>query len=78
MKANSEYEKILAELKNIPPARLTKVLKLIRLVREEFIDIEEGANEKGLQRGREVLLSLAEGLGEGPEDLAEEHDKYLY
>lgn len=34
--------------------------------------------EQDLSRGRAILLELGEGLGEGPPDLAEAHDRYLY
>lgn len=65
MKTNSKYEeKILTELRDIPPSSLPKVLKLIHLVKEEFLAAEGEGNQKSIQEGKQILLALGKGLGE--------------
>jgi hypothetical protein len=71
-------EKILAELRDVPPSELPKVLRLIHLLKEEFLSAEGGPDEQSYQEGKKILLDLGKGLGEGPEDLARDHDRYLY
>ena len=79
MKTDSKYEeKILAELRDVPPSELPKVLRLIHLLKEEFLTAEGGPDEESYQEGKKILLDLGKGLGEGAENLAKAHDRYLY
>jgi predicted methyltransferase len=78
MRERSEYEEeIIKELKDIPSASLPKVLKMIHFLKEEIL-IERKAKKALHDEGKQILLSLGEGLGEGPDDLADRHNYYLY
>lgn len=79
MKTDAKYEeKILAELREVPLSELPKVLRLVHLLKEEFLTAEGGPDEESYQEGKKILLDLGKGLGKGPEDLAKDHDRYLY
>ncbi len=79
MANTSQYEKeILKELEGIPPEQLKKILRMIQSVKDEFSVEERYKQEKPSPDGKSLLLSLGEGVGEGPEDLADHHHKYLY
>ena len=44
-----------------------------------FEAIEEYLNrKKSMAAGREIILRLGKGLGKGPDNLADNHDEYLY
>ena len=51
---------------------------MIHLLKEEFLSAKGELEEEYYQEGEKILLDLGKGLGEGPRDLAEDHDKYLY
>ncbi|MDY6854422.1 MAG: hypothetical protein SWO11_06905 [Thermodesulfobacteriota bacterium] len=78
MRERSKYEEdIIKEIRDIPSTSLSRVLKMIHFLKEEIL-IEQKIKEVPSNETKEILLSLGEGLGEGPEDLADRHNYYLY
>lgn len=78
MRERSKYEEdIIKEIRDIPSESLSKVLKMIHFLKEEIL-IEDETKKVSYDEGKQILLSLGEGLGEGTEDLADRHDYYLY
>ena len=78
MTERSKYEEdIIKEIRDIPSASLARVLKMIHFLKEEIL-IEQEPKKVSYDEGKQILLSLGEGLGEGPEDLADRHNYYLY
>lgn len=78
MRERSKYEEnIIKEIRDISSANLSKVLKMIHFLKEEIL-IERKTKKVSREEGKQILLSLGEGLGEGPEDLAYRHNYYLY
>ena len=49
------------------------IQKLLADVFQEWLQKERKRNE-----ARKLLYKIGEGVGEGPDDLARNHDKYLY
>ena len=49
------------------------IQKLLADVFQEWLQKERKRSE-----ARKLLYKIGEGLGEGPDDLARNHDKYLY
>ncbi|MBC8233374.1 hypothetical protein H8E77_27820 [bacterium] len=49
------------------------IQKLLADVFQEWLQKERKRSE-----ARKLLYQIGEGLGEGPDDLARNHDKYLY
>lgn len=78
MRERSKYEEdIIKEIKDIPSTSLSRVLKMIHFLKEEIL-IEQKIKKVSYDETKQILLSLGEGLGEGPEDLADRHNYYLY
>ena len=78
MRERLRYEEdIISEIRDIPSASLPRVLKMIHFLKEEIL-IEQENKKVSYDEGKQILLSLGEGLGEGPENLAERHNYYLY
>ncbi|MCK4488454.1 MAG: hypothetical protein KAU38_17055 [Desulfobacterales bacterium] len=78
MRERSKYEEdIIKEIRHIPCASLSRVLKMIHFLKEEIL-IEQETKKVSYDERKQMLLSLGEGLGEGPEDLAHRHNYYLY
>jgi len=78
MRERSKYEEnIIKEIRDIPSASLSKVLKMVHFLKEEIL-IEKKKKKVSHEQGKQILLSLGEGLGEGPEDLSYRHNYYLY
>ncbi len=81
MEERLKYEEdIIKEIRDIPASRLPKVLKMIHFLKDEILDMEvvHDTNKVPREEGKQILLSLGAGLGDGPEDLADRHNNYLY
>jgi hypothetical protein len=74
MKTKSRYQReILEELKDLPAAKLSTLLKLVRLWKQELF----GRSQKKTKAN--ALLDVdALAVKTGVTDLAEHHDHYLY
>ncbi len=68
-------EKIEERIRKLPESMQTKVLDFMDSLER---DTKESSSGDDREKGKNVLFGLGEGLGEGPEDLADGHDKYLY
>jgi hypothetical protein len=68
-------EEILKELEDFPPAKLPIILKLIQLLKDELVIPKPGAKRTRSNALVEIdQLAIATGIN----DLAENHDYYLY
>ena len=78
MTDRSKYEEdIIKEIRDIPCASLARVLKMIHFLKEGIL-IEQETEKVSYDERKQILLSLGEGLGEDPKDIADRHNHYLY
>lgn len=69
-----EREYIVERIKSLPDESLKEVTDFV-----EFLEAKrEGLVEEREKEGREDPLSKVIGICEGPSDLAERHNKYVY
>lgn len=74
MKAKARYQQeILEELQGLPATKLSVILRLIRLWKQEFLN---GSPKK--TKANALLEVDALAVKTGIPDLAEHHDHYLY
>lgn len=80
----TEAEKIRLEekMKKLPKEVQGEVYDFIEFLEQKHQETPASATEKqgeqdSYKKGKEILLELGEGLGEGPKDLAENHNRYL-
>ena len=71
----SMAEKIEKRIKKLPESMQAEVLDFMESLQRKKRESTSG-NDR--EKGKKALLGLGEGLGEGPENLADNHDKYLY
>ena len=64
----AEVEFIIEKIKRMPEEHLREIAEFIKSLESKKKSADEGAN----------LLSAAIGICEGPSDLAERHDRYVY
>lgn len=69
-----DEERILGELREISPQKLPTVLRLIKLLKDDFLSISKSRNKKA-----NALLDVDDfAIETGIPDLAKNHDHYLY
>ena len=64
-----EYREIMKELKGLPREKLGVVI--------DFIGYLKAKKDLPIRKGNQDLLSIC-GILEGPSDMADQHDHYLY
>jgi len=65
----SEIEYVVAKIKSLPESSLEEVV--------DFIEFLEKKKKKAIAEKEDSILKII-GICEGPSDLAEKHDKYVY
>jgi hypothetical protein len=69
-------EKILKEVEGLPEDAQEKVLRIVHVIREEFLSPAGKARRKGKA---DILVDIdALAVDTGIPDMAEQHDHYLY